>query len=168
MNWLEELVAALSMYPWLWPWVYGFAVSVIVGHFAARWLIWLYWGRPTGLSWIQIFGFEHIPPPWQHGNDSISLVGALPSWVVGLIERVFFTIVVASAGGAVGAATMIGWIGIKTAIHWKRRDRIIPTELTEIIRASQVSTLASLTSMLFALIGGLIILLGMPELRGYR
>jgi hypothetical protein len=77
----------------------------------------------------------------------------IPNWVIGLFERTFFTILVASNISGTSLA-MIAWIALKMLSHWnmmsKERENIT-------IRSLALSGLiGNLLSMLFALIGGLI------------
>ena len=91
-------------------------------------------------------GEEHDPLP---ANSEIL---AVPGWLVGLIERLFFTLIIAF--GISGAAiSMAAWITVKMASTWKRLARennpwTGPFALS--------SLLGNLVSMLFALIGGLV------------
>ena len=151
-------------------WTFGLvAVSLFGGHLAARTALWFFWGRSDaslGPRWKAISGFRHIRPPSRQGSSAEQphpWKGAVPSWLLGGLERLFFTIVVGFGGAGAGAGTMMVWLGIKTAINWRRRDSSDPEELRDIIRASQVSTFASLISFLFALVGGLIVSLSSVE-----
>ena len=75
----------------------------------------------------------------------------------GLLERIFFTLVVGYSGVGVGAGTMMVWLGLKTLINWRRYEsKEFPTLLT-IVRATQVSVFTGMLSLLFALVGGLIV-----------
>ena len=82
------------------------------------------------------------PAPW-HGVQDI------PPWLTGVIERLFFTVVVAfNVPGAVVA--MIAWLAVKMATDWNRPG--IPTTAAGAMSA----LLGGLVSMLFAVAGGLI------------
>lgn len=77
----------------------------------------------------------------------------VPSWLVGLIERTFFTILVAFNMSATSVA-MVGWVTVKMLYNWN----ILLREREDItIRSLAFSALlGNVVSMLFALIGGLI------------
>ena len=136
----------------------GLAFAVIGGHFATRLALWYLWGRKNvpPMPWTVILGTKHIAPP----KPLKDMEGGVPSWWVGSLERLFFTIVVGFSGAGVGSAIMMAWLGVKAAINWKHQ--IAKEEAKqEILNASQVSLFASLLSFLFALIGGLIFHLAM-------
>jgi len=81
------------------------------------------------------------PAPW-HGVQDI------PPWLTGVIERLFFTVVVAfNVPGAVVA--MIAWLGVKMATDWNRPPATPPA-------GAMSALLGGLVSMLFAVAGGLI------------
>ena len=145
----------------------GLAFALVVGHLAIRALLWRQWSY-TGedpknwrdeielwrrAHWRKIVGFEHFPPP----QVGVAWKGGAPSWLMGAIERSFFAVLVGFAGPGVAAAPMMIWLALKTAINWKRHESPYLREMRHIIRASQVSTVASLLSLFFALVGGLII-----------
>jgi len=78
---------------------------------------------------------------------------AVPSWLTGLVERLFFTIAIAFHISGVPVA-MVAWVSIKMATHWNR----INTESVPDGRFLVFSgLLAGMVSMFFAMIGGLII-----------
>ena len=75
----------------------------------------------------------------------------VPGWVMGLSERLFFTLVVAFyVPGA--AIAMIGWIMLKMLPNWE----LYVTHGSANKPMAWSSILGSLCSMFFALIGGLI------------
>lgn len=81
---------------------------------------------------------------------------AVPGWLIGVVERTFFTLTVAYdlSGTAVG---MIAWITVKMVSNWNRPDRKAPSEDPEItVQLSMAALLASLVSLTFATIGGLL------------
>ena len=170
LAWLIALIliaVACHKYP---IWTQGFLISLLGGHIAASFVLWWFWGRndkefrrfPHGYL-RAVFGGEHIPPPGIADNDEEPdpWKGAVPSWLTGIGERVFFTVLIGVAGIEPIAAPMIGWLGIKLAVNWRRRDADNALdrqkELRVIIRHSQVSTYASLVSLSFAVLGGLMI-----------
>jgi hypothetical protein len=74
-------------------------------------------------------------------------------WFIGVIERVFFTTIVAFDFSATAVA-MIGWITVKMLYNWNlltQRHFSITTR-----SLAFAGLLGGLTSMLFAVIGGLI------------
>lgn len=77
----------------------------------------------------------------------------IDNWLVGLIERPFFTVLVASEVSGTAVA-ILGWIALKMVfdwgvISWKEGDRLARSYLF-------TALLGNLSSMFFALIGGLI------------
>ena len=98
----------------------------------------------------------------------------IPPWLVGILERSFFTVVIAFDVSAAGAAIM-AWVAIKMATDWNRINvknvppsgappsakSTVPINSSTIdeatLRVFALSALyGSLLSMFFALIGGLI------------
>ena len=83
---------------------------------------------------------------------------AIPGWVTGLIERIFFGVLVAFNIQATGAG-MLTWVLIKMATDW---HRILPTDEGNAKSKygprslAFASLLASIVSLFFALVGGLI------------
>ena len=77
----------------------------------------------------------------------------VPPWLTGLIERLFFTIVVAvNLPGA--AIAMITWVTVKMATHW---NKVSSSDIPNGRFLVFSGLLAGLVSMLFAMLGGLII-----------
>lgn len=77
----------------------------------------------------------------------------IDNWLVGLIERPFFTVLVASEVSGTAVA-ILGWIALKMVfdwgvISWKEGDRLVRSYLFTALHGN-------LSSMFFALIGGLI------------
>jgi len=84
----------------------------------------------------------------QQKNNQIQS-NLLPT-LTGIIERIFFTIIVAfNVSG--GAVAMIAWIGAKMAINWNRLSGENPVARAFAMTAFQ----AGIVSLFFALIGGL-------------
>lgn len=71
--------------------------------------------------------------------------------LAGILERIFFTVLVAFQVTGVGGA-MIAWIGIKLAIGWGS----VKEGKTANRALAFVGLVSSLTSMFFAVVGGLI------------
>ena len=91
-------------------------------------------------------------PPGRQTNKT-----RLPRpFVLGILERLFFTPVVAfSVGGA--AISMIAWTGLKMAANWSRPGDH-PAFLDELTRihGAMSALMGGILSMLFALLAGLI------------
>ena len=116
-----------------------------------------------GLGWLSIYFFLEIvhihikakadERGEQKVYDDVIKPLDVPSWLVGLMERTFFTVLVASNVSATALA-ILAWVTLKMAFSWK----IVWGERESItVRSLAFSALlANLFSMLFALIGGLI------------
>ncbi len=148
-----------------WIGTLGLAVALIGGHFCVRYVLWKF-GKGTtdrhGNSWRIIFTLDHIhwspeSMPDHSDGSSDSWAGKAPQWLVGVCERLFFAMVVGFSGAGVGAGTMVAWMGIKAAISWPRDRKDESVSLRDIIHASQLSNIVGLISLLFALLGGLIL-----------
>ena len=88
--------------------------------------------------------------------DSLAKGLTVPAWLIGVVERTFFTLAVAYdiSGSAVG---MVAWITVKMVSSWNRPDRKAPSDDPETaVQLSMAALLASLVSMIFATAGGLI------------
>jgi hypothetical protein len=116
-----------------------------------------------GLGWLLIYFFleiVHIHIKAKAGErgeekayDEVMKPLDVPSWLVGLVERTFFAVLVAFNVSATALA-ILTWIALKMAFSWNMvwRERGSIT-----LRSLAFSALlANLFSMLFALIGGLI------------
>jgi hypothetical protein len=80
-------------------------------------------------------------------------VTGVPGWLTGVVERLFFTILIGFGVQGVPAA-MMAWTGLKLATNWNHpRWKDTPEEWTVF---AFTAVLASLISMLFASLGGLI------------
>ena len=116
-----------------------------------------------GLGWLFIYFFLEIAHVHikakagergeQKAYDEVMKPLDVPSWLVGLVERTFFTVLVAFNVSATALA-ILAWIALKMAFSWN----IVWGERGSItLRSLAFSTLlANLFSMLFALVGGLI------------
>lgn len=81
---------------------------------------------------------------------------AVPALLLGILERIFFTVVIAYnvAGGGIA---MIGWLTVKMAANWNRSVTAENSQdLTQKIRYAMAALAAGIVSMGFALIGGLV------------
>ena len=73
------------------------------------------------------------------------------SIIFGIVERLFFTIIVAyDVSGA--AISMVAWLGAKMAAYWNKTTVEDDNRISSLI-----SLLAGLFSMLFALVGGIMV-----------
>ena len=80
------------------------------------------------------------------GANESGLTGVSPS-LTGLIERLFFTVIVAfDISGT--ATAMMGWLGVKMASNWNRTALPDPGAFSAL--------LGGLVSLFFALVGGLV------------
>jgi hypothetical protein len=114
-------------------WALGlFVVSCGMGHLIIKY----------GLRFLRVY---------VAGQKSLGQRG-VPGPVIGIVERFFFTPVVAFSGvWAVGV--MIPWIVVKMKITWDKENRPLKDDL---LLFRTTSLLGNLASMIFALVGGLI------------
>ena len=123
-------------------WTVGLVgVSLILGHFGTRAFVRYLDLRVSNET---IDGGEDLEgePPWAH----------VPEWLsglaVGMVERVFFTTIIAvNLSGT--AIAMIGWTALKGAAYWN-------TFGNQYRAHAFVGLLGSLISMLFSVIGAFI------------
>jgi hypothetical protein len=119
------------MTPTVMQWVVGLFVSLVVGNIVS--------GR-----FIKDVRRKFGPSPARSKE--------VPTWLTGIIERLFFTLLVAFGLQEI-AGSMIGWIGLKLAVNWNHPD----FEGNADARSFAMTALqAGLISMLFSYIGGLI------------
>ncbi len=123
-------------------WSIGILVSLLVGHYATR--------------NFRDLRNKHIRNVCKYNEalqkqDEQSINSDLLPLVTGLIERTFFTLVIAFdvSGGAVA---MMGWLGAKMAINWNRQPGESPVNRAFSMTALQ----AGIVSLMFSLVGGLI------------
>lgn len=121
-------------------WLAGLFVSIVLGHL----VIWP----------VHYFTYSHLHVPKPVGPG-------IPSWVIGVLERAFFTVVFAY-GISGGAVSMLAWIALKMVTGWNRPGQMAEGE--DILRSRQAfaAIFVGLWSMAFALIGGLICNRGFP------
>ena len=128
--------------PALLQWSIGLTVSLPVGHLAA------YYFRNWRRSYLKKIIGEKIPI--SQPEEQILKRDILPI-ITGLLERIFFTLLVAFDISGTGVA-MMAWLGAKMAANWNRQSNN-----DHIVRVFSVTALQSgLVSLLFALLGGLI------------
>ena len=124
----------------IYRWVIGLLVSLVAGWviiylflFAIR--------RSIGLGHKPSLGGAKL----EEGKSP-----RVPGWVTGIVERLFFTILVAVDVQGIPTA-LVAWIGIKLATNWNHPD----WRASASTRAFAFSALlAGLLSMLFAFLGG--------------
>ena len=127
----------------------GLMFSLLLGHIANK--------------YISLYLTDHILekceeanlkiPDGDHPHEKISKVGIAPE-ITGFIERFFFTLAIPFKVRGVLLA-MVAWITIRTWISWGHKIN------TQWGRAFALqSLLLGMVSMLFALIGGMLILRG--------
>jgi hypothetical protein len=115
-------------------WIIGLFISVGAGTIV------------TGLFLGALRGWMGFSKAMLKGNAP-----EVPSWLTGVIERLFFTVLVGvDTPGA--PAYMLTWLGLKMATNWNHPAW---KEAPHAMRSGAVSALlAGLISMLFALWGG--------------
>lgn len=141
----------LLLFLWLLRWIMGLFFSLEIGSVVT----------PLALKEIKTYA-EYL---FRKKDYRLLLTTKIPDfpWLVGLFERLFFTLIVAfNVNGT--AIAIIGWITVKTyTTHWFERDwdKVTPSKLDVYI-----SLMASMVSMMFALIGGLICNKNIPLVLG--
>jgi hypothetical protein len=132
-------------------WVIGLGFALGVGHLVTK----------TFLDKLRAY--------LQYDMSGMNLAEReVPAWLMGILERLFFTVLITFNISAAAAAVM-GWLAIKMATDWNRIRIIygdptsgaVPRSLKAKdeakLRVFAVSgLLGSLLSMFFALVGGLI------------
>ena len=113
----------------------GFTISLVVAAFAVSWV----------LEWLRRDLETESAPRDEH----------VPAWIVGTVERGFFTVVVAAGLSGVAVA-MILWIAAKMAVGWGGGSQGIHDR--EALRYTAL--LGDLISMTFALVGGGVVRMG--------
>lgn len=113
-------------------WVAGLLFAVIVG------------GVVTPLFLYTVRGLLGL------GSKPKENIKRVPPWLTGFVERFVFTVLVGLE--VAGAATaMIGWLGIKLAANWNRKDM---ENVAQSRPFSFTALLAGLVSLMFAALGG--------------
>ncbi|MFH2012571.1 MAG: hypothetical protein ABIJ37_07735 [Pseudomonadota bacterium] len=123
----------------VFQWLVGLTISLgighIVTHFSLKWL----------RSYIGIQKDDYLSSKFK----------GVPGWLIGLIERLFFTFIIAfDVSGS--ATAMIVWVATKMLSGWHRTGIGDKLKIEDIVPISFSALLGSLVSMFFALIGGLI------------
>jgi len=133
----------------VWRWVVGIYLSLLVGHFATMLCV-------RTLRFYQGFNPNDQNDPSLPTTSPIT--GdylTIPPTLTGVIERLLFTLLIAFNISATAVAMFV-WITLKSAItnnFWRARgeDKVVPNILW-----SYSGLIASLVSLLFALLGGVI------------
>lgn len=111
-----------------------------------------------GLAFVKIFLWFIQTFTKIRDDRARSRPDRFPAWVIGIIERSFFMLIVAfSISGA--ATAMIGWLALKLASNWNRpgwksNDK---ENQSNLIANAFTTIMAGMVSMTFSLIGGLLI-----------
>jgi hypothetical protein len=122
-------------------WILGLWISLAVGAVLTHWFL-------DALRKYIKKKAKESDEPYQEEKDLY-----VPGWFVGLTERTFFTVLVAFDVSATAAA-MIGWVAVKVGISWQ----VLLKQETTLRRSLAFSALlGNIVSMLFAVIGGVII-----------
>ena len=123
-----------------WRWVVGGTVSIVIGHFVLS----------RGLRLLRLYATGKETVGDKDENDP----RGVPAPLIGHIERVFFTLVIALEVSG-GATAMIAWLVAKMAVNWGELSKV-KEENKEWAHFMPTSLYGGLASMLFALAGGLI------------
>lgn len=140
MGFLTVLVVIIGVIIGLPMWyrgIMGFAISLGAGQLGVFILLW--WVR-------RHLGEENDPLPRS------PIIREVPPEWIGLIERTFFTLIIAFNVSGAGVS-MIAWIMVKMFSTW---NRLLKIEDLWAGPFAFSSLLGNLVSMLFALVGGLI------------
>ncbi|WP_148662481.1 hypothetical protein [Paraburkholderia phytofirmans] len=87
------------------------------------------------------------------GPKPATKVPRIPPWLTGLVERIFFVILVATKVDGVPGA-MIGWLAIKLAVNWQKLD---PEKEESAQTRGLLALLTGAVSLTVAYIGGRIL-----------
>ena len=117
-------------------WIVGLLLSLVVGGVAS-------WAFLKVLRW-----WLGVPSKLRLADGS----RGIPPWLTGVIERLFFTVLVGLAISGAPAA-MIGWLALKLATNWNHPDW---KDKANARTFALSALLGGLVSMFFALLGGLV------------
>ena len=121
-------------------WTLGLLTSLLIGYVVTSLFVFFMRFRLDRLRTER--GITE-PAPWHGVHD-------IPPWLMGGLERLFFTIAVAfNVPGAVTA--MMAWLGLKMVTDWNR-----PGGVSRDPAEAMSGLLGGLVSMFFAMVGGLI------------
>jgi hypothetical protein len=140
-------------------WIFGLFISLFIGHvFTTSSLVFLRryleqredeWKEFTRDQRFDFYvGLEFYPPIDPSERQ-------VPTLIAGSAERLFFTLIVAfNVSGA--AVAMVGWITLKLLTSRPYREKRAEEEGTLPLAFEFAGLLGNLSSMFFALVGGLI------------
>jgi hypothetical protein len=118
-------------------WTIGLFFSLVVGSVVT----WLF--LKVLRCWL---GASEPKPRLSAGSKGV------PPWLTGMVERCFFTLLVALDVSGVPTA-MVGWLAVKLATNWNHPDW---KDKLDTRTYAFSALLGGLVSMLFALVGGLV------------
>src|SRR6266849_969211 len=118
-------------------WTIGLLFSLVIGNIVT----WLF--LKCLRCWM---GAPEPKPRLTAGSKGV------PSWLTGMVERGFFTPLIALDVSGVSTA-MIGWLAVKLATNWNHPDW---KEKRDTRTYAFSALLGGLVSMLFAFVGGLV------------
>ena len=147
------------------PWILGLLISLLIGHYVTKKILNLLRSH-VGCDDEAMTRFlashalnRNNSTNETHSDDPDVLeLNQVPPGLQGVLERFFFTIIIAfNVSGA--AVAMMGWLAVKMVTNLNRGD--LPSR--PIVRARALTGLiGGLVSLTFALIGGLICWLKIP------
>lgn len=96
------------------------------------------------------FGWLNVDREWNLSPDFTTTIWLYPV-LTGILERLFFTVLIAFQVTGVGGG-LVGWIGVKLAVGWGS----VKEGKTANRALAFTGLLSNLTSLFFAVLGGLI------------
>ncbi|MEJ2463957.1 MAG: hypothetical protein P8098_20355 [Candidatus Thiodiazotropha sp.] len=120
-------------------WLYGLAISLVGGLIVAGF-------------------YRFVLEKALRTSKPIQEAKRFPGWLLGIMERLFFTILIATNATAVVPA-MMGWLAIKMAINWSNSKKDYSEE-GKLLAFIGVTT--GLVSLALAYIGGVYIKCAIP------
>jgi len=146
----------------MWKWLIGLAISLIMGQvFTASFLVVLrrylqkteeeFKRLSRTKKLLAFLGISFFPPLDDPSERNV------PLWIVGPLERLFFTLIIAWDIPGFPIA-MVGWITLKMLGSRPYRKIEANSQGATALSFEFAGLLGNLLSMLFALIGGMIIL----------
>ncbi len=122
-------------------WIVGLSMSMIIGSII------------TWICWKNLHSFYEKTlkeKKWEYKQEEIEKIPLYP-FIVGILERVIFTIMIAFQVSGVGGA-IFAWVGIKLVTGW---NRLVGGDVSKRMLAF-TGLISSLISLFFAILGGLI------------
>ncbi len=117
-------------------WILGLGFSLILGHLC------------VDRFHARLHQYLVLGPKSPLGGEA----ARVPAWLTGLVERLFFTVLVGVHGPGFSTVMMF-WLGLKLVTNWNHPDY---GESSAARTFAYSGLLSGLLSMLFALVGGLI------------